>query len=114
MFGLGKKPPEIDAAGAMFNLVREQWPDVEEATTIAVVLLLLGDTEFYPIAPEFKGKAVGQRVIAIAMYASISKSGVNHLGKAGAVKLFQAAADYAGKRGEASFFADMRKSLRIG
>ena len=52
-------------------------------------------------------------MIAVAMFASISKSGVSLLGKAGSVKLFRAAADYAGKCGEASFFAEMRKSLRI-
>ena len=113
MFGFVKKTPEIVTAGTMLNLVREQWSDVDEAKSVAAIVLLLGDTEFYPIAPEFRNKPVTQRMIAVAMFASISKSGVSHLGKAGSVKLFRAAADYAGKCGEASFFAEMRKSLRI-
>ncbi len=86
---------------------------LEEAKDVAATLILLGDTEFYPIAPQFKNMPLGQRIIAIAMYASISKSFIANYGKAAAVKLFQAAADYAGQHGEASFFAEMRKSLRI-
>ena len=116
MFGLGKKTaaaPGVDDAGAMFNLVRRQWPDVEEAKRVAAFVLLLGDTEFYRMAPEFKNNLLHQRTLAVAMFASISKSYTGQFGKDGALKLFQGAADYAGLYDETAFFADMRKSLRI-
>jgi hypothetical protein len=113
MFGYGKKAADIDAAATMLSLVREQWSDIEEAKNIAIMALLLGEKEFYPIAPEFKTKSVKQRSVAIAMYTSISKTGGSRLGKDGATKLFRAAADYAGKQGEATFFCDLRKSLGI-
>lgn len=117
MFGLGKKKTAaasgVDAAGAMFNLVRRQWPDVEEAKRVAAFVLLLGDTELYRIAPGFKDYPLHHRTLAVAMFASISKSYTGQFGKDGALKLFQGAADYAGLYNETEFFASMRKSLHI-
>jgi hypothetical protein len=118
MFGFGKKPPEVSAAGALLDLVQEQWSDIEAAKSVATTVMFLADLEFVPKVlkrwPEFMDKPAQQRMIGFAMYVANSKSGASALGKAECTTLLKAAANYASRHGEWPFFEDMRAAIVTG
>ena len=102
------KPPELDMAGEMSNLVRKHWLDIEEAKNITAVVRLLGDAYICP-----RDLSTKRRAIALAMIVATTKPGIERLGKAGCMKLMRAAADFASLHREMRFFNDMKAVMGL-
>jgi hypothetical protein len=109
---LGKTSPKSNMAGDLINLIGRQWADAEEAKNIAATVLRLGEAEFLPLAaPWLKGLSAKQRAIALALFASLSKTGGRQLGDIRRSKLMQAAVDYAALCRERTYFNDVMEAL---
>ena len=127
MFGFRKRkaspaPPvstapedtDLRYCAAILTIVHSRWPDIEEAKTVAAQIALLAQVELDAIAHELKNNHTPvQRAIAAALYVTISKSGVTHIGKDSLTRIFEGAKDFARHSDEMPFYNTMGKAFRI-